>query len=154
MATPEQKARLLIDAQLEAAGWVIQDREDMNLGAALGVVVREYQLGRDAADYMLFVDRKACGVVEAKPEGRTLSGVADQATGYQQALPAHLARWSDPLRFDYEASGSETLFSDRVDPEQRSRYVFGFHRPETLLDWLKAESSASFRSSELKLACE
>ena len=145
MTTPEQKARLLIDAQLAAAGWIVQDREDMNLGAGLGVAVREYPLGSGPCDYLLIVDRKACGVVEAKPEGRTLSGVADQAAGYQHKLPSHLANWGDPLRFDYEASGSETLFSDRADPEQRSRYVFGFHRPETLWEWLKAGSSLRAR---------
>jgi type I restriction enzyme R subunit len=75
-------------------------------------------------------------VVEAKPEGTTLSGVAEQASGYQYELPAHLANWGDPLRFDYEASGSEILFGDRVDPEQRSRRLFAFPRPETLRDWL------------------
>jgi type I restriction enzyme R subunit len=149
MATPEQKARQLIDAQLGAASWVIQDRDELNLGAGLGVAVREYALGRDACDYMLFVDRKACGVVEAKPEGKTLSGVAEQASGYQHQLPSHLANWGDPLRFDYEASGSETLFSDRADPEQRSRYVFSFHRPETLLEWLKDGSSLRARLTGL-----
>ncbi|HMO41916.1 MAG TPA: hypothetical protein PKB04_01025, partial [Phenylobacterium sp.] len=136
MATPEQKARQLIDAQLAAAGWIVQDREEMNLGAGLGVAVREYRLGSGPCDYLLIVDRKACGVIEAKPEGRTLSGVAEQAAGYQHQLPTHLPSWGDPLRFDYEASGSETLFSDRADPDQRSRYVFSFHRPETLLEWL------------------
>ena len=123
MATPEERARHLIDLQLQAAGWVIQDRDEMNLGAGLGVAVREYPLATGPCDYLLFVDRKACGIVEAKPEGTTLSGVADQASGYQARLPSHLANWGDPLRFDYEASGSETLFSDRVDPEQRSRRV-------------------------------
>lgn len=72
MATPEQKARVLIDAQLEASGWVIQDREEMNLGAALGVAVREYPLSSGPCDYLLVIDRKACGVIEAKPEGMTL----------------------------------------------------------------------------------
>ncbi|HMO94892.1 MAG TPA: DEAD/DEAH box helicase family protein, partial [Tepidiformaceae bacterium] len=91
------------------------------------------------------MDRKACGVIEAKPEGRTLSGVAEQAAGYQHQLPTHLPSWGDPLRFDYEASGSETLFSDRADPDQRSRYVFSFHRPETLLEWLKAGSTLRAR---------
>jgi len=106
---------------------------------------RSYPLATGPCDYLLFVDRKACGVVEAKPEGKTLSGVADQASRYQHKLPDHLAAWSDPLRFDYEASASEILFSDRADPEQRSRYLFGFHRPETLLEWLKAGSSLRAR---------
>jgi type I restriction enzyme R subunit len=149
MATPEQRARQLIDAQLEGAGWVIQDRDEMNLGAGLGVAVREYPLAAGPCDYLLFVDRKACGVVEAKPEGMTLSGVAEQAAGYQHRLPGHLGHWGDPLRFDYEASGSEILFSDRVDPDQRSRYVFGFHRPETLLEWLKSGSSLRARLQRL-----
>jgi type I restriction enzyme R subunit len=149
MATPEQKARQLIDAQLRAAGWVIQDRDEMNLGAGLGVAVREYPLAAGPCDYLLFVDRRACGVLEAKPEGKTLSGVAEQATGYQDRVPSHLANWGDPLRFDYEASGSETLFSDRADPEQRSRYVFNVHRPETLLEWLKSDSSLRARLTEM-----
>ncbi|MGC6328709.1 type I restriction endonuclease subunit R [Rhizorhabdus sp. FW153] len=145
MASPERKARELIDAQLSAAGWVVQDREDMSLGAGLGVAVREYPLATGPCDYLLFVDRKACGVIEAKPEGTTLSGVADQAVRYQQRLPSHLAAWSDPLRFDYEASASEILFSDRVDVAQRSRYLFGFHRPETLHEWLESGSSLRLR---------
>ncbi len=145
MAKPEERARQLIDGQLRAAGWAIQDREEMNLGAGLGVAVREYPLAAGPCDYLLFVDRRACGVLEAKPEGKTLSGVAEQASGYQFELPAHLAHWGDPLRFDYEASGSETLFSDRADPEQRSRYVFSVHRPETLLEWLKNGSSLRAR---------
>ena len=141
MATPEQKARDKIDVQLREAGWIVRDREEMSLGAGLGVAVREYPLATGPCDYLLFVERKACGVIEAKPEGNTLSGVADQASRYQHRLPAQLAYWSDPLRFDYEASASEILFSDRADPDQRSRYLFSFHRPETILDWLKADQS-------------
>lgn len=149
MAKPEERARQLIDAQLVASGWVIQDREEMNLGAGMGVAVREYPLATGPCDYLLFVDRRACGVVEAKPEGVTLSGVYDQASIYQHRLPSHLANWGDPLRFDYEASGSETLFSDRADPDQRSRYVFAFHRPETLLEWLTDGSSLRARLREM-----
>ena len=145
MPTPEQKSRLIIDAQLASAGWIVQDRDEMSLGAALGVAVREYPLATGPCDYLLFIDRKACGVVEAKPEGMTLSSVADQASRYQHQLPSHLAAWSDPLRFDYEASASETLFSDRADPDQRSRYLFGFHQPETLHEWLKEVSSLRHR---------
>ncbi len=75
MTTPEQRARQTIDRLLEAAGWRVQDRRDLNLGAGLGVAVREFPLSTGPADYLLFVERKAIGVVEAKPEGTTLSGV-------------------------------------------------------------------------------
>ena len=47
MATPEQKARQLIGAHLGAVGWIIQDRDEMNLGAGLGVAIREYPLATE-----------------------------------------------------------------------------------------------------------
>ena len=139
--TPEAKARKVIDEQLAAAGWLVQDRDAMNRRAGLGVAVREYPLASGPCDYLLLVSGKACGVIEAKAAGNTLSGFAEQASGYQAEPPIQLATWSDPLRFDYEASSTEILFSDRVDPERRSRRVSGFHRPATLLAWLEARSS-------------
>src|SRR5262245_24815966 len=82
MPTPEELARINIDRQLEACGWIVQSRNAMNLYAGRGVAVREFPLSTGEADYLLFVDRKAVGVVEAKPEGVTLSGVAEQAAIY------------------------------------------------------------------------
>ena len=68
---PEQQARVEIDKALDAAGWVIQDRAETNLTAGLGVAVREFKVadGHGFADYMLFVEGKAVGVLEAKPAG-------------------------------------------------------------------------------------
>jgi type I restriction enzyme R subunit len=74
---PEDRARQKIDHLLTAAGWQVQDYRDLSLGASLGVVVRNFPLKTGFADYLLFVDRKAVGVVEAKPEGMTLGGVSD-----------------------------------------------------------------------------
>ena len=82
MHTPEQLARQKIDQLLQAAGWVIQDVRAFNLGAGLRVAVREFQTESGPADYMLFVDRQAFGVVEAKKEGTTLRGVHEQAARY------------------------------------------------------------------------
>ena len=145
----ETRARMRIDAQLAAAGWLVQDRADMNRLAGPGIAVREYPLASGPCDYLLLADGRACGVIEAKRPGTTLSGVAEQASGFQAAPPAALARWSDPLRFDYEATGEEILFSDRLDPQQRSRRVFAFHRPETLLAWLRAATSLRSRLQTL-----
>jgi type I restriction enzyme R subunit len=139
--TPEARARVRIDELLNQAGWLVQDREDMNLGAGLGIAVREYSLPAGPCDYLLFIDRKACGVIEAKPEGVTLSGVAEQADDYMAALPDHLQSWAPSLLFDYESTGTETLFRDLRDPVPRSRHVFAFHRPETLLGSLKKGST-------------
>ena len=79
---PEEKARQNIDRLLTAAGWTIQDRKQRNLGASQGVAVREYPMSSGPTDYLLFVDRRAVGVIEAKPEGTTLSGVSDQTEKY------------------------------------------------------------------------
>ena len=147
--TPEARAREIIDSQLVAAGWVVQDRAQFDRRASLGVAVREYPTANGPADYLLLVDGKACGVVEAKKEGFTLSGVTDQASQYNAGAPDALATWGTPLRFDYEASGSEILFSDRRDPDQRSRPLFHFHRPETLLEWLKTDTSIRSRLVDL-----
>ncbi len=76
--TPEQLARIQIDAQLSAAGWTVQNISDLNLSASRGVAVREIQSHGGPADYILFVDGKALGIVEAKKEGTTLSYVAEQ----------------------------------------------------------------------------
>lgn len=135
--TPEEKARQNIDKLLEAAGWVIQDKDAFNRNAALGVAVREFQLPAGPCDYLLFVQGKAAGVIEAKKAGTTLSAIADQSDKYMATLPEHLARWSDQLIFDYESNGEEVLFRDTRDPLPRSRRIFAFHKPETLYEWLQ-----------------
>ncbi|MBI4333933.1 MAG: DEAD/DEAH box helicase family protein [Chloroflexi bacterium] len=129
---PEEKARQRIDQLLTQAGWAVQDLEELNLAASPGVAVRYFPLKSGEADYLLFVDRKAAGVIEAKPEGATLSGVADQSEKYLAGVPVSLPHVQEPLPFAYESTGTETLFRDIRDPLPRSRRVFAFHRPETL----------------------
>jgi type I restriction enzyme R subunit len=135
--TPEAQARAAIDNLLRQAGWVVQHMADFNRQAADGVAVREFWLPSGPCDYLLFVAGKACGVIEAKPAGTTLSGVAEQSARYMVGLPSHLARWADQLVFDYESTGDETCFRDMRDPAPRSRRVFAFHQPATLHSWLK-----------------
>ena len=138
MSTPEARARETIDALLESAGWVIQDRAALDPNAALGVAVREFPIPSvGECDYLLYVDGKAAGTIEAKKEGQTLSGVAEQSEKYMSALPDWLPAWGPELIFDYESTGKETLFRDMRDPDARSRRVFAFHKPEALLSWLK-----------------
>ena len=139
---PEDKARTQIDAALTAAGWVIQNRDDINLSAGFGVAVREFKLtsGHGFADYLLFVDGKAVGVLEAKPEGHTLSGVEVQAEKYSSGLPAGLDPPVEPLPFLYLSTGAITKFTNLLDPEARSRRIFHIHQPETLAEWLAADT--------------
>jgi type I restriction enzyme, R subunit len=140
MPAPEESARQLIDEALTGAGWAVLDISDTNLGASRGVAIREFPLktGHGFADYVLFLDGRAAGVIEAKKAGTTLTGVELQAArysdGFPDAFPAHFR----PLPFLYQSTGLETRFSNRLDPEPRSRRVFHFHTPETLAAWLAA----------------
>jgi type I restriction enzyme R subunit len=89
--TPEQRARREIDADLKAAGWIVQDTEDLDLTAGHGIAVREFPMkpGFGFADYLLYLDRKAAGAIEAKTEG-TLAGVEPQSAKYAAGLPDNL----------------------------------------------------------------
>lgn len=136
MPTPEAEARKNIDAQLTACGWIVQDRTAMNLFAGQGVAVREFPLDSGYADYLLFVDRKAVGVIEAKKEGVPLTIAEGQAAQYTAGLPQEIPHVTLPLPFVYESTGVETFFRDNRDPDPKSRRVFTFHRPETLATWI------------------
>jgi type I restriction enzyme, R subunit len=139
--SPEQRAREQIDAALAAAGWAVQSRDEIHLGASRGVAVREFILasGFGTADYLLFVDGRAVGALEAKKAGFPLTGVELQGEKYAQGLPATLTAPIRPLPFVYLSTGAETLFINLLDPRPRSRPVFSFHRPDTLAEWLDAE---------------
>lgn len=142
---PEQKSRDIIDALLRDSGWVIQDKKQLNLGAATGIAVREYQTDIGPADYILFVDRKPVGIIEAKreEEGVRLSTVEEQSTMYAQAKLRLLN--NTPLPFVYESTGFITRFTDYRDPKPRSRSVFTFHRPETFQIRLKENETLRAR---------
>ena len=117
---------------LEAAGWQIQNHAGHNTDAAFGVAVREYPLRFDQrADYLLFINGVAVGVIEAKPEGTTLSGALQQAERYRANLPDDLPNRTR-FFFSYASTGVETYFRDIRDPDSRSRQVFTFHTPEAL----------------------
>lgn len=146
---PEQKARENIDNLLAQAGWSIQDMDKINLGASLGVAIREFPLKTGPVDYLLFINRKAIGVLEAKPEGHTLTGVDTQTEKYMNGYPENYPYYQLPLPIAYESTGIETLFRDMRDPDARSRNIFAFHKPETLLEWIKDDSTLRNRLKNL-----
>ena len=134
---PEQLARDHIDKQLLLCGWIIQGKKQVNLVAGVGVAIREYQTETGPADYVLFVDKKPVGIIEAKreDEGYKLIVAEDQSAEYAQAKLKYLD--NGPLPFVYESTGELTRFTDYRDPKPRSRPVFTFHRPETFQQWIK-----------------
>ncbi|MCC7179923.1 MAG: DEAD/DEAH box helicase family protein [Acidobacteria bacterium] len=139
---PEARARAHIDQALTEAGWTLQDRDDMNLAAADAIAVREFKLdrGHGYVDYMLFLDGHPVGVCEAKPAGTALIGVEHQVTKYVKGIPPALDAPYTPLPFAYLSTGEETLFINHFDPHARTRPVFAFHRPDTLREWLTADT--------------
>jgi len=148
---PEQEARRQIDAQLEAAGWAVQDLARVDFSASRGVALREVPLASGRCDYLLLVERTPVGIVEAKKVGTTLSTVAEQSGHYGENLPDFL-EGTGPLAFYYESTGVETFFRDERDPEPRSRPVFNFHRPDTLAAWLAQSESLRTRLMSMPLA--
>ena len=135
--TPEQAARENIDRMLSEAGWRVQDRDSIDFSASAGIAVREYQTDAGPADYALFVERRAVGVIEAKPEhfGQNITLVEEQSGRYASAR----FKWIDneqKLPFVYESTGILTRFTNFQDPQPRSRLIFHFPRPETLREWL------------------
>lgn len=142
---PEQRSRDTIDDMLRKAGWSVQDKGQLNWSAGPGVALREYQTSEGPADYVLFVDRKPVGVIEAKREerGESLSAAEEQAEGYRTAKLKHID--NDSLPFSYESTGTLTYFTDHRDPKPRARCVFHFHRPETLREWLRQDQTLRAR---------
>jgi type I restriction enzyme R subunit len=140
----EQRARLLIDQQLAHAGWLVQDRRTLNLFAGPGVALREVVMkqGHGRVDYLLYVDKAVVGVIEAKPKGTPLSGVEWQSAMYAEGLPPEVRLSAltaeGRLPFVFEASGSETHFTNGFDPEPRARVIFNFPKPGTLARTIRA----------------
>jgi type I restriction enzyme R subunit len=146
---PEQIARDEIDKMLIEAEWVVQSKNKVDLSASKGVAVREYHTDIGPADYVLFVDKKPVGIIEAKrkEEGHRLLVAEDQSLGYAQAKLKYLN--NDQLPFIYESTGTLTRFTDKRDPKPRSRTVFSFHKPETIEKWLKQGNSLRKRLLDL-----
>src|ERR1043166_6914927 len=146
---PEQLARDHIDLQLAACGWLIQDKKRINLHAGIGVAIKEYLTDVGPADYVLFVEGKPCGIIEAKriEEGHKMTSHEDQTEGYAKAKLKHLD--NKPLSFVYISTGEITRFTDFTDPKPRARTIFSFHRPEALRDWLKKPKSLRGRLHDL-----
>ena len=154
---PEQQSRIAIDRMLTEAGWIVQDYRGIDLTAGLGIAAREVPTKSGPVDYMLFVDEKATGTVEAKKEGTPLLGIEPQTRRYiegfkellkDRAVP-HWGPDEEPLPFHYQGTGAETVFTNLRDPIARPRDVFSFHRPETLQAWAREDNSSLDRIQKM-----
>lgn len=148
--TPEQLARDNIDAQLKEAGWEIQNLDTMNFSAGLGIAIREYPTSTGPVDYALFVDNEPVGVIEAKPEewGDKITTVEEQSSRYANSTLKYINN-DYPLRFVFESTGVITRFTDFKDPKPKSRRIFSFYQPETILKLLQEKKSFRGRLHDL-----
>lgn len=137
--TPEEQAREVIDKKLRASGWIIQNMDTLNLTVSLGVAVREFPTSTGPVDYALFVQGTPVGVVEAKKTdaGENITSVEEQSSRYAHSK-FKWVKQEYQIRFAYEATDKIVRFTDYKDIKYRSRTVFSFHRPETLVAWLDA----------------
>ena len=140
--TPEQEARVVIDEKLEQSGWVVQNVAQLNLGAALGVAVREFPTSTGPVDYALFIDGDPVGVIEVKKSsvGENITVVEEQSARYATSSFKWINR-EYTIRFAYEATDKLIKFTDYKDIKYRSRRVFSFHRPEYLESLLQARDT-------------
>jgi type I restriction enzyme R subunit len=147
---PEQIARDSIDQMLEKAGWQVQDKNRINFAAGKGIAIREYPTDIGPADYILFVDRIPCGVIEAKKpeEGHRLRAHETQAENYASSKLNWVLNQT-PLPFIYESTGILTHFTNQKDPKARAQVVYSFHRPETIADWFAQKQSLKGRLQTL-----
>lgn len=129
---PEQIARDRIDNMLKASGWAVQNKSNINFNASSGIAIKEYQTDIGPGDYVLFVDREPCGIIEAKreEEGHRLTTHEDQAEFYAESKLKWITE-NKPLPFIYESTGILTRFTDKRNPKPRAHPVFSFHKPET-----------------------
>lgn len=136
----EAQVRRIIDRMLADAGWAVQGRAATNVHTAQGVAVREVPTADGRADYLLYIDAKLVGAIEAKREGTSLVGVDQQTGRYAASLDAgqQLAAWRTPLPFRYESTAADTRFTNMLDPIARPRRVFSFHQPATIARWMRA----------------
>jgi len=145
---PELKARHeKINPLLKKAGWKIQHYKIADVHSDKGVAVEFFEMGSGIgqADYVLFVDGQAVGIIEAKKEGVALAGKEPQSARYSKGFPEELDKLELPLPFIYESSGSETFFTNLWDQKPRSREVFAFHKPETFEEWIKKGKDENLR---------
>jgi type I restriction enzyme R subunit len=146
---PEQIARDKIDAMLVQSGWKVQDRKALNFNAGLGIAVREYPTDIGPVDYVLFVERKPVGVIEAKreEEGHRLTVHEAQAEAYALAQLKYVN--NEPLKYVYESTGEITRFTDFNDPKPRARQTFSFQRPETFKEWMSTAKNLRARLHDI-----
>ena len=117
--TPEEKARVLIDQMFVDAGWKVVSRDEYSADTSAAAIEEGILQGGKEADYLLFINGMAVGVLEAKKETTDVSSdkVTSQAENYTRLLLPFYKTWSKPLPLVYTSNGHMVLFRDHRDPD-------------------------------------
>ncbi len=140
--TPEEKARVKIDQWFNDAGWKVVNRDEYE-PTITAVAIREGLLkGNLEADYFLFINGKAVGVLEAKREEVDISSdmVSEQAITYAKSVPDCYQAWQRPLPFLYKSNGKEIEFLDyRHRETSQWETINCIHTPKEIVKMLGIE---------------
>lgn len=141
--TPEEKARVKIDKQLNDAGWPVVGRNEYVWNHSQAVRESLMQ-GHLESDYLLYIDDKAIAVIEAKREENPLGeDVAQQAENYATSAMKWLHTWSDDDRIVplvYLANGKKILFRNLMDKDSEYKELKKMHSPKDMLKQLGKNS--------------
>lgn len=134
--TPEEKARVKIDQMFEDAGWKVVDR-DFYSPTLTAATIREGLLeGNREADYFLFVNGMAVGILEAKRKEVYSPGGMFDGRLIQQLDPMTVpSKRRNPLLADFfhrlklierRGSGMKKI----IDEYKRFENLENYHAPE------------------------
>lgn len=140
--TPEEKARVKIDKQLNNAGWDIVSRDEY-IPMTTTAVKEALMQGNTESDYLLFIDNKAIAVVEAKREENELGeDVADQVEGYAIHPQNWYGLWFDKLiPLVYMANGKKIVYKNMLtDSKGEYSEISEMHSPKKMLQMIGAKS--------------
>lgn len=141
--TPEEKARIKIDQWFADAGWKVINRDDYE-PTCTAVAIREGLLkGNLEADYFLFINGKAVGVLEAKREETDAfaSKVCEQAALYAKSVPNIYQTYQNPLPFIFTSNGKELYFYDFREKDSNFKQIMFIPTPRELVKELGIEDT-------------
>ena len=133
--TPEEKARIKIDQWFADAGWEVINRDEYE-PTSTAVAIREGLLKDNLeADYFLFINGKAVGVLEAKREETDAfsSIVCEQAALYAKSVPNIYQTYQKPLPFIFTSNGKELYFCDFREQDHYFKQIMTIPTPHELV---------------------
>ena len=133
--TPEEKARIKIDQWFADAGWEVINRDEYE-PTSTAVAIREGLLKDNLeADYFLFINGKAVGVLEAKREETDAfsSMVCEQAALYAKSVPNIYQTYQKPLPFIFTSNGKELYFCDFREQDHYFKQIMTIPTPHELV---------------------